>query len=113
MKYGMNMLLWTGDCTTPEFPALFERLKKTGFDLVEIPIFDPNPKKLAALAKKLDDPGRDHVREPSLSSIQERDNRLEQGRQCRCVRAHDQSASAAEERLQGEGRSERPHRPGG
>ena len=54
MKYGMNMLLWTGDCTTPEFPALFERLKKTGFDLVEIPIFDPNPKKLAALAKKLD-----------------------------------------------------------
>jgi len=57
MKYGMNMLLWTGDCTTPEFPALFERLKKTGFDLVEIPIFDPNPKKLAALAKKLDSIG--------------------------------------------------------
>src|SRR5436189_3513510 len=57
MKYGMNMLLWTGDCTTPEFPALFERLKKTGFDLVEIPIFDANPKKLAALAKKLDSLG--------------------------------------------------------
>jgi D-psicose/D-tagatose/L-ribulose 3-epimerase len=54
MKYGMNMLLWTGDCTTPEFPALFERLKKTGFDLVEIPIFDPNPKTLAALGKTLE-----------------------------------------------------------
>ena len=54
MKYGMNMLLWTGDCTGPRFPALFERLKKTGFDLVEIPIFDPNVKKLSALAKKLD-----------------------------------------------------------
>jgi D-psicose/D-tagatose/L-ribulose 3-epimerase len=54
MKYGMNMLLWTDDCTGPRFPALFERLKKTGFDLVEIPIFDPNVKKLSALAKKLD-----------------------------------------------------------
>ena len=54
MRYGMNMLLWTGDCTGPKFPALFERLKKTGFDLVEIPIFDPNVKKLSALAKKLD-----------------------------------------------------------
>src|SRR5262244_3514623 len=57
MKYGMNMLLWTGDCTGPKFPALFERLKATGFDHVEIPIFDPNPKKLAALAKKLDSLG--------------------------------------------------------
>jgi D-psicose/D-tagatose/L-ribulose 3-epimerase len=57
MKYGMNMLLWTGDVTGPKFPALFERLKKTGFDLVEVPIFDPNPKKLAAVAKKLDDIG--------------------------------------------------------
>jgi D-psicose/D-tagatose/L-ribulose 3-epimerase len=53
----MNMLLWTGDVTGPKFPALFERLKKTGFDLLEIPIFDPNPKKLAAVAKKLDSLG--------------------------------------------------------
>jgi D-psicose/D-tagatose/L-ribulose 3-epimerase len=53
----MNMLLWTGDCTGPKFPALFERLKKTGFDHVEIPIFDPNVKKLSALAKKLDGMG--------------------------------------------------------
>jgi D-psicose/D-tagatose/L-ribulose 3-epimerase len=57
MKYGMNMLLWSGDVTGPKFPALFERLKKTGFDLLEIPIFDPNPKKLAAVAKKLDSLG--------------------------------------------------------
>jgi len=54
MKYGMNMLLWSGDVTGSKFPALFERLKKTGFDLVEVPIFDPDVKKLAKLAKQLD-----------------------------------------------------------
>jgi D-psicose/D-tagatose/L-ribulose 3-epimerase len=54
MKYGMNMLLWSGDVTGAKFPPLFERLKKTGFDLVEIPIFDTNVKKFGALAKKLD-----------------------------------------------------------
>ena len=54
MKYGMNMLLLSGDCTGPKFPALFERLKKTGFYHVEVPIFDTNVKKLSALAKKLD-----------------------------------------------------------
>jgi len=53
MKYGMNMLLWSGDVTGSKFPALFERLKKTGFDLLEIPIFDPNIKKLTAVAKTL------------------------------------------------------------
>ena len=57
MKYGMNLLLWSGDVKGPKFPALFERLKKTGFDLLEIPIYDPNPKKLAAVAKKLDSLG--------------------------------------------------------
>src|SRR5258708_3616263 len=54
MKYGMNMLLWSGDVTGSKFPALFERLKKTGFDLVEVPIFDPDVKKLAKVAKQLD-----------------------------------------------------------
>jgi D-psicose/D-tagatose/L-ribulose 3-epimerase len=54
MKYGMNMLLWSGDVTGSKFPALFERLKKTGFDHLEIPIFDPNIKKLTGVAKTLD-----------------------------------------------------------
>ena len=48
MKYGMNMLLWADDCTGAKFPALFERLKKTGFDSVEIPIFAPDVKKMKA-----------------------------------------------------------------
>ncbi len=54
MKYGMNMLLWTDDCTGQKFPAIFERLKGMGFDAVEIPILNVEPKKLRALARTLD-----------------------------------------------------------
>ena len=28
MKYGMNMLLWSGDVTAPKFPALFDAVLK-------------------------------------------------------------------------------------
>ena len=34
MKYGMNMLLWTDDCTGQKFPPIFERLKAMGYDSV-------------------------------------------------------------------------------
>ena len=39
MKIGINMLLWTGHVTEEHVPAL-QALKATGFDGVEIPIFD-------------------------------------------------------------------------
>jgi D-psicose/D-tagatose/L-ribulose 3-epimerase len=39
MKIGMNMLLWTGHVTEEHVPAL-QALKATGFDGVEIPVFD-------------------------------------------------------------------------
>lgn len=39
MKVGINLLLWTGHVTEAHAP-LFEKLKSTGFDGVEIPIFD-------------------------------------------------------------------------
>ena len=39
MKVGMNMLLWTGHVTQEHVPVL-EALKATGFDGVEIPMFD-------------------------------------------------------------------------
>lgn len=39
MKTGMNLLLWTGHVTEEHFPLL-EKLKKTGFDGVEIPVFE-------------------------------------------------------------------------
>ena len=39
MKIGMNMLLWTGHVTEEHVPAL-KALKATGFDGVEVPVFD-------------------------------------------------------------------------
>lgn len=39
MKIGMNMLLWTGHVTQEHVPVL-RALKDTGFDGVEVPVFD-------------------------------------------------------------------------
>jgi D-psicose/D-tagatose/L-ribulose 3-epimerase len=39
MKIGMNLLLWTGHVTEAHVPVL-RALKDTGFDGVEIPVFD-------------------------------------------------------------------------
>lgn len=39
MKIGFNLLLWTGHVTEDHFPVI-EKLKATGYDGVEIPIFD-------------------------------------------------------------------------
>lgn len=56
MKFGMNLLLWTGDLTDEHLPVL-ESLKKMGYDGVEIPMFAPDPDKFAKLGKRLDDLG--------------------------------------------------------
>lgn len=56
MKFGMNLLLWTGDMHDGMLPVL-ESLKKMGYDGVEIPIFDLNPDKFAMWGKRLDDLG--------------------------------------------------------
>jgi D-psicose/D-tagatose/L-ribulose 3-epimerase len=39
MKIGFNLLLWTGHVSESDY-HLFEKLKKVGYDGVEIPIFD-------------------------------------------------------------------------
>jgi D-psicose/D-tagatose/L-ribulose 3-epimerase len=39
MKVGMNLLLWTGHVTEDHLPVL-RALKETGFDGVEVPVFD-------------------------------------------------------------------------
>ena len=57
MPYGMNMLLWTADATGEKFLPLFERLKKMGFDSVEIPIMSPDVQKCAELGKRLESMG--------------------------------------------------------
>ena len=57
MKIGMNMLLWTGHVTEEHVPTL-KALKATGFDGVEIPVFDPSDKgHFKWLAGVLDDLG--------------------------------------------------------
>ena len=55
MKTGMNLLLWTTHVTSEHFP-LFARLKETGFDGVEIPLFEGDAahyKQVAAELKNL------------------------------------------------------------
>ena len=57
MKIGMNLLLWTGHVTQEHLPIL-HALKATGFDGVEVPIFDPSDvAHYAWLAGVLDDIG--------------------------------------------------------
>jgi D-psicose/D-tagatose/L-ribulose 3-epimerase len=55
MKYGMNLLLWTGEVTDQMMPTC-EQLKAVGFDGVELPMFNLDLD-YAALGAKLDDIG--------------------------------------------------------
>lgn len=56
MKYGMNLLLWTGDVADEHLPVI-ESLKRMGYDGVELPIFNLDEAKYARLGKRLDDLG--------------------------------------------------------
>jgi D-psicose/D-tagatose/L-ribulose 3-epimerase len=56
MKYGFNMLLWTAGVTEEHRPLL-EKLKKIGYDGVELPIFDLDVAQHAKVGKWLDDLG--------------------------------------------------------
>jgi D-psicose/D-tagatose/L-ribulose 3-epimerase len=56
MKTGMNLLLWTTHVTAEHFPIL-ARLKKAGYDGVEIPLFEGNESHFRAIRKELDNQG--------------------------------------------------------
>jgi D-psicose/D-tagatose/L-ribulose 3-epimerase len=56
MKFGMNLLLWTGDLKDEMKPVL-ESLKNMGYDGVELPMFDRDVAKYARWGKVLDDLG--------------------------------------------------------
>ena len=56
MKTGMNLLLWTTHVTSEHYP-LFEKLKKTGYDGVELPLFDGNLAHYQAIGKELKNQG--------------------------------------------------------
>lgn len=53
MKTGMNLLLWTSH-VTPEHFHVLKALKKTGYDSVEIPIFEGDPDHYAKIGAALD-----------------------------------------------------------
>jgi D-psicose/D-tagatose/L-ribulose 3-epimerase len=56
MKTGMNLLLWTTHVTEEHFP-LFAKLKQTGFDGVEIPLFAGDAAHYKRIRKELDNHG--------------------------------------------------------
>jgi D-psicose/D-tagatose/L-ribulose 3-epimerase len=56
MKTGMNLLLWTTHVTTELFPTL-AKLKKAGFDGVEIPVFEGDTNHYKTIRKELDNLG--------------------------------------------------------
>ena len=53
MKTGMNLLLWTTHVTSEHFPIL-SKLKQTGFDGVEIPLFEGAAAHYKTIRKELD-----------------------------------------------------------
>jgi D-psicose/D-tagatose/L-ribulose 3-epimerase len=56
MKTGMNLLLWTTHVTDEHYP-LFGKLKKTGFDGVEIPVFEGTEAHFRAVGKEIKNHG--------------------------------------------------------
>ena len=56
MKFGMNLLLWTGELNDGMLPVL-EQLKGIGYDGVEVPIFGGDSASFRPWAKRLNDLG--------------------------------------------------------
>ncbi|NRA37904.1 MAG: sugar phosphate isomerase/epimerase, partial [Planctomycetes bacterium] len=57
MRFGMNLLLWTDDATQESFIPTLEALAELGYDGVEIPVFNDDPKDYERLGRRLDDLG--------------------------------------------------------
>ena len=55
MKVGFNLLLWTADVQSEHLPIL-EDIKRTGYDGVEIPVFEGAPSHYAELGRHLERP---------------------------------------------------------
>lgn len=55
MRFSINMLLWTDNALDDKYLPLFERLKKMGYDGVELPMFDTTQApKFAAMGRNLE-----------------------------------------------------------
>lgn len=59
-KIGMNLLLWGTEIDEQLFPVL-EEIKSAGYDAVEVPVFDTNPRHWDSWKVKLDELGLDRV----------------------------------------------------
>jgi D-psicose/D-tagatose/L-ribulose 3-epimerase len=59
-KLGMNLLLWGTEINESLFPVL-EKIKETGYDGVEVPIFDTDPSHWYGFRKKLDELQLDRI----------------------------------------------------
>jgi D-psicose/D-tagatose/L-ribulose 3-epimerase len=67
MRFGMNMLMWTADGTVEGVLPIYPKIKKIGYDTVEIPLFNLDTPKLADLGKRLDDLGLERTSVTVLS----------------------------------------------
>jgi D-psicose/D-tagatose/L-ribulose 3-epimerase len=56
MKFGINLLLWTDTLSDSQFPIL-DTIKKIGYDIVELPIFDKDIANASRWGRKLDELG--------------------------------------------------------
>ena len=70
MKFGMNLLLWTGHLDESILPVL-DRLKSMGYDGVEVPMFELDEKFYADWGKRLEDAG---LRRTAVTVRTEADN---------------------------------------
>src|SRR4051812_17688430 len=56
MRIGMNLLLWTSVVREEHFP-IFDKLKRCGFDGVEVPIFEGDEAHYRSIGRALVDAG--------------------------------------------------------
>ena len=68
MKYGMNLLLWSGNMGEEIYPV-FEKLKEMGYDGVELPIFDLKPGRYEAIGRNLEGWELESLAVPSLDPV--------------------------------------------
>ena len=74
MKLGFCMLLWATSVDDAHL-RLLDDLKATGYDGVEIPVFDGTPDDYAALGKRLDDIGLEALAITVIPANDKRDKR--------------------------------------
>lgn len=70
MQYGMNLLLWTTHVASEHYPLL-AKLKQTGYDGVELPIFGGDAAHYQALGKELKNQG---LRSTAVTVVDDKTN---------------------------------------